>query len=69
VVPDFAMTAREVQPVMRVMRHFGWQIGCLYNQEIAEYPQLFFSHTFKVGGPIVLARQVRTALDKTDAES
>jgi hypothetical protein len=65
-VPDFAMTAGEVQAVTTVMRRLGWQIGCLYNQETAEQPQLYFSHDFKTGGPLALARQVRLGLDRIE---
>jgi hypothetical protein len=67
--PDFSMTADEVQAVMQVMRGFGWEVGCLYNQEIGEQPQLFFSHQFKVGDPIALAKEIRMGLDKTNAVS
>lgn len=67
VVPDFSMTAREVNPVTAVMRRQGWQDGCLYNQEIDESPQLYFSHMFKTGNAIDLARQVRRGLDLTNA--
>lgn len=67
VVPDFSMTAKETQPVISVMRHRHWQVGCLYNQETAEHPQLYFSHMFRVGDPVALARQVREGLDRTAA--
>ncbi len=66
-VPDFALTAGEVNPVVRTMRGFGWEIGCLYNQETAEHPPLYFSHMFKTGGPVALARQIRAGLIRTDA--
>ncbi|QKG21569.1 DUF1259 domain-containing protein [Actinomadura verrucosospora] len=65
VVPDFSMTAKETQPVISVMRRRHWQVGCLYNQETAEFPQLYFSHMFRVGDPVALARQVRAGLDRT----
>jgi hypothetical protein len=64
-VPDFAMTAGEITPVMREMRSQGWDIGCLYNQESAEQPQLYFSHQFKTGDPYTLAAEVRRGLDRT----
>ena len=62
VVPDFGMEASEVDPVISTMRAKGWDIGCLYNQETDEHPQLFFSHNFKVGDPYVLAQEVRDGL-------
>lgn len=67
VVPDFSMTAHETQPVISVMRRKHWQVGCLYNQETAEHPQLYFSHMFRVGDPVALAVQVREGLDRTAA--
>jgi hypothetical protein len=67
VAPDFSMTAGEITPVMKAMRSQGWDIGCLYNQETAEQPQLYFSHQFKAGDPYALAREIRRALDHTRA--
>lgn len=67
VVPAFSMVAFEIQNVMRVMRQQGWVIGCLYNQETAEYPQLYFSHQLKVGDPVTLAREIRNGLDQTNS--
>ncbi len=32
--------------------HRRWDIGCLYNRETEEHPQLFFSHRFKTGNPL-----------------
>ncbi len=65
-VPDFGMLQEEVMPVMRVMRSQGWDVGCLYNQETDERPQLFFSHQFKTGDPIELAKEIRNGLNKMD---
>jgi hypothetical protein len=66
--PDFAMTGREVVPVVKLMRSQGWYIGCLYNQETEEYPQLYFSHMLKTGDAYQLAAEIRAGLDKTDAK-
>ena len=63
--PDFAMTAAEIAPVMRLMRANGWAGHCLYNQETNEKPQLYFSHMLKVGEQKQLAREIREALDRT----
>jgi hypothetical protein len=65
VLPDFAMTSPEVRPVIATLRHAGWEIGCLYNQETDERPQLYFSHAFATGDPVTLARQVRAAVAHT----
>lgn len=64
--PDFALEADEIDPLLRVMRAAHWDIGCLYNQETEEYPQLFFSHQFKTGNPYDLAHQIRRGLDHTN---
>jgi hypothetical protein len=66
--PDFAMTSSEVMPVVRRMRGFGWQVDCLYNQETAESPQLYFSHMLKTGDVYELAAEIRKGLDVTDSD-
>lgn len=65
VVPDFALVASEIVSVLRRMRDLGWIIGCLYNQETDEQPQLYLSHQWKVGDPYTLAAEVRRGLDLT----
>jgi Domain of Unknown Function (DUF1259) len=67
VVPDFAMTANEIQQVMHVMRTRGWYVGCLYNQETGEHPQLYFSHQLKTGDAYQLAHEIRTGLNHTNS--
>ena len=62
VVPDLALVADEIQPVMRVMRARGWFVGCLYNQETDEHPQLYFTHQLKAGDAYRLAHEVRQVL-------
>jgi hypothetical protein len=66
--PDFSMTGDEVENVVTVMRKQGWFVGCLYNQETSENPQLYFSHMLKTGDAYALAAQVRQGLDKTKAD-
>jgi len=65
-VPDFGMTASEIQNVIGLMRGKGWDIGCLYNQETAEYPQLYFSHQIKTGNAVELAHEIRAGLNRMD---
>lgn len=62
-IPDFGMTAGEIPGVTTVMRANKWEVGCLYNQETAESPQLYFSHMYKTGDPVTLARQIRAGLN------
>ena len=61
--PDFGMIASEIRNVTGVMRKQGWDIGCLYNQETDEYPQLYFSHQFNTGNAIELAKEIRNGLN------
>lgn len=68
VVPDFALVAHEIEPVMRVMRARGWFVGCLYNQETDEHPQLYFSHQLKTGDAYRLAHEIRLGLNHTRSE-
>lgn len=64
VVPDFGMVAHEIPGLTGVMREQGWEVDCLYNQETAENPQLYFSHHWKVGDAYRLAGEVRRGLEK-----
>jgi Domain of Unknown Function (DUF1259) len=67
-VIDFAMTGSEVQPVEAFMLQRGWFIGCLYNQETSEHPQLYFTHFLKVGDAYELATEIRQALALTNVK-
>jgi hypothetical protein len=51
---------------MRRMRREGFDIHCLYNQETAETPQLYFSHLLGVGNPYYYARAIRRILQQTN---
>lgn len=62
--PDYALIASEVNPALEVSRAEGFVVHCLYNQETAEHPQLYFSHNLATGDPIMLAHQVSKVLDK-----
>jgi hypothetical protein len=66
--PDFSMSGSEVQSVVTVMRRQGWFVGCLYNQETSESPQLYFAHMLKTGDAYTLAAEIRAGLDKTHAD-
>jgi hypothetical protein len=66
-VPDFGLTATEVNRVIGTMQRQGWDIGCLYNQETGESPQLYFSHDFRTGDPYTLAREIRNGLNRMNS--
>jgi hypothetical protein len=67
-MPDFAMEAPEINRVVSTMRGMGWDIGCLYNQETGEHPQLYFSHEFKTGDPYALAAEIRKGLNRINSQ-
>ena len=67
-VPDYGMIPAEVERVVGLQLSRGWDIGCLYNQETDEQPQLFFSHQFKTGNSLQLAREIRAALNLMDVK-
>ncbi len=60
---DFIMTASEVQPVLRALRHAGIHIVALHNHMIGEQPAFYFTHFWGKGPAGDLARGVRAALD------
>lgn len=62
---DFAMTADEVQPVMRALRSAGIHIVALHNHMISEQPPYYFLHYWGNGDTLDLARGLRSALDAT----
>ena len=60
---DFAMTANEVQPVMRALRAADIHIVALHNHMVGEMPGYYFLHYWGNGNPVDLARGIRTALE------
>lgn len=67
-IPDFALIAKEVDPVFKTMRSQGFIIGCLYNQETDEQPQLYFSHQWATGDVYDLAQKIRNGLNHTNSK-
>jgi len=60
---DFIMTAEEVQPVLRALRHAGIHIVALHNHMVGEQPAFYFTHYWGLGPAKDLASGVRVALD------
>jgi hypothetical protein len=60
---DFAMTAEEVQPVLRALRKANIHIVALHNHMAGEQPALYFTHFWGKGPAAELARGVKSALD------
>lgn len=60
---DFAMTASEVQPVLRALRRAGIHVVALHNHMIGEDPAYYFTHFWARGPAAELARGFRAVLD------
>lgn len=60
---DFAMTASEVQPVLRALRSAGIHVVALHNHMTGEEPAYFFTHFWAKGPAAELARGFRAAFD------
>lgn len=60
---DFAMTADEVQPVLRAMRKNGLHVVALHNHMIGETPPYYFVHFWATGPVEELAKGFKSVLD------
>jgi len=64
---DFAMTAREVQPVLRAMRENGLHVVALHNHMVGESPAYYFVHFWATGPTSELADAFKSVLDAQSA--
>ena len=60
---DFAMTATEVQPVLKALRKAGILIVAIHNHMTHEEPQYIFLHYWGKGSAASLAKALRSAMD------
>lgn len=60
---DFAMTAAELQPVLKALRKAGIHIVAIHNHMTHEDPQYVFLHYWGKGPAATLARGLKSALD------
>jgi hypothetical protein len=60
---DFAMTANEVQPVLKALRAADINIVALHNHMIGETPPIFFTHFWGKGKVEDLANGIKAALN------
>lgn len=60
---DFAMTAREVQPVLKALRRANINVVALHNHMVGEAPAYYFVHFWGKGKADDLASGFRSALD------
>jgi Domain of Unknown Function (DUF1259) len=64
VAGDFALTAAEVNPVLRSLRANGIEVTALHNHMLNEEPRLFFMHFWANDDAAKLAKGLRAALDQ-----
>ncbi len=64
VAGDVAMTAKEVNPVIRALRKGGIDVVAVHNHMLDERPRIFFLHYWGSGPAESLARTVREAFDQ-----
>ncbi len=64
VAGDVAMTAKEVNPVIRALRRGGIEITAVHNHMLNEEPRIFFLHYWGTGPAEKLAGNVREAFDQ-----
>ena len=60
---DFAMYEREVQGVLKALRHAGIRIVAIHNHMIGESPRVVFLHFWGTGSTTSLAAGLKAALD------
>jgi hypothetical protein len=63
VAGDVAMTAKEVNPVIRALRRGGIDVLAVHNHMLEEQPRIFFLHYWGTGPAEQLAKAVRAAFD------
>ena len=63
VAGDFAMTAGEVQPVLKALRKSKISVVALHNHMLGESPSIYFTHFWGKGPAADLAQGLRAALD------
>jgi ketosteroid isomerase-like protein len=60
---DFAMTAVEVQPVLKALRRGGINVVALHNHMVGEHPAYYFVHFWGKGEAAMLATAFKQAID------
>jgi len=64
---DFAMTGKEVGPVMKVLHDNGVQAVALHSHALDDVPRLFYMHFWANDDAVKLAKTLRSALDETNS--
>jgi Domain of Unknown Function (DUF1259) len=64
---DFAMTAKEVGPVMKVLEDNGVQAVALHSHALDDVPRLFYMHFWANDDAMKLAKTLSSALEQTNS--
>lgn len=64
---DFAMTADQIDPVIRALQSHGIDIVSLHSHLTDEAPTLYYMHFWATGAPAALAGGLRAGLDAVHA--
>jgi Domain of Unknown Function (DUF1259) len=64
---DFAMTGKEVGPVIKVLQDNGVQAVALHSHALDDVPRLFYMHFWANDDAVKLAKILRSALDETNS--
>jgi Domain of Unknown Function (DUF1259) len=62
---DFLVTGNEVNPLIRALRAGDIEVTAIHSHMLDEQPRMFFIHFWANDDALRLARNVRTALEKT----
>jgi hypothetical protein len=62
---DFLVTGNEVNPLIRALRGGDIEVTAIHSHMLDEQPRMFFIHFWANDDAVKLARNVRTALEKT----
>lgn len=62
---DFLATAAELDPLIRALRTGNIEVTAIHSHMLDEEPRVFFVHFWANDDAVVLARNIRIALDKT----
>jgi hypothetical protein len=65
---DFALTGKEVGPVLKVLQDNGVQAVALHSHALNDVPRLFYMHFWAKDDAMKLARTLRSALDHTNSK-
>jgi hypothetical protein len=65
---DFVLIESEVQPVLQALRQSGIEVTALHSHMLMEEPRLLFMHFWAHDDAEKVARGLKAALDRTNAQ-